>query len=96
MTRNGAPFHGANGEGSTVRSASSPQLADAAIAGDSVAKNGTAANPPATGRDAVAATANQRAKSIWNYLPGLFDRYSARQFGQFARDIELAGISQPI
>jgi hypothetical protein len=94
MTRNGAPFHGENGEGSTVRSAASPQFADAAI--DCVAENGTAANPPTTGSDAVAATANQRAKSIWNYLPEVFDRYSARQFGQFARDIELAGISQPI
>jgi hypothetical protein len=85
-----------------VRSASPPQLADAAI--DPVAENGTAANPPTTCSDAVAATANQRAKSIWNYLPGVFassitkrvDRYSARQFGPFARDIELAGISQPI
>ena len=64
MTRNGAPFHGANGEGSTVRSAASPQLADAAMAGDSTAENGSAANPPATGSDTVAATENQRAKSI--------------------------------
>jgi hypothetical protein len=91
MTRNGAPFHGAKGEGSTVKSAASPQLADAAIAGDSAAENGTAANPPATGSDAVAATANQRAKSIWNYLPAVFDRYSARNRRSLARTVFMTG-----
>jgi hypothetical protein len=58
MTRNGAPFHGANGEGSTVISAASPQVA--AMAGASAAITSDPTNPPATSNDAVAATANQR------------------------------------
>jgi hypothetical protein len=66
MTRNGAPFHGATGEGNTVRSAASPQVADIAAAGDSVADAGETANP-ATGNKVAAATANKRARSMRNY-----------------------------
>jgi hypothetical protein len=66
MTRNGAPFHGATGEGKTVRSAASPQVADIAAPGDSVADAGETANP-ATGDNAIAATANQLAKAMRNY-----------------------------
>src|SRR5437763_507274 len=63
MTRNGAPFQGATGEGRTTRSAASAQVADAATAGDSNADTGDAANP-ATGNNVAAATANQRARSM--------------------------------
>jgi hypothetical protein len=74
MTRNGAPFHGAIGEGKTVRLAASPQIVDRA--GDSAADTGNTTNPSATGNNVVAATANQRARSIWNH-PFLerFDRH---------------------
>jgi hypothetical protein len=64
MTRNGAPFHGAIGEGKTVRSAASPQIVDLATAGDSAADIGITTNPSAIGNNVVAATANQHARSI--------------------------------
>jgi hypothetical protein len=65
MTRNGAPFHGATGEGKTARSAASAQVADAARAGDSAADTDETANPAAN--KVVAATANQRARSMRTY-----------------------------
>jgi hypothetical protein len=55
MTRSGAPFHGAIGEGRTESSAGSAQTPDAASAGEStIAKNNRA----------VAAAANRLARSI--------------------------------
>jgi hypothetical protein len=64
MTRNGAPFHGAIGEGKTVMSAASAQVADAATAGDVAAWDSNVTNPAATSDDAVAAKENQRARSM--------------------------------
>jgi hypothetical protein len=64
MTRNGAPFHGAIGEGKTVISAASPQVADAATAGDVGAESSNVTDPTATSDDAVAAKENQRARSM--------------------------------
>jgi len=55
MTRSGAPFHGATGEGKTVSPAAFPQPSDAALAGASIVtkRNKT-----------VAAAANRLARSI--------------------------------
>jgi hypothetical protein len=64
ITRNGAPFHGATGDGNTVRSAASAQIADAARPGDSAADTGDTTNPAATGSNIVAVTANPRARNI--------------------------------
>jgi hypothetical protein len=55
MTRSGAPFHGAFGEGRTVSSAASAQLPDAASAGESIVEKRN---------KAVAAAANRLARSI--------------------------------
>jgi hypothetical protein len=59
MTRSGAPFHGAIGEGNTVSSAASPQAPaaapDAACAGESIIVKRN---------NAVAAAANRRARSM--------------------------------
>src|ERR1700684_4565574 len=55
MTRSGAPFHGETGEGSTVTSAASGQLPDAASAPE--------ANAAASSKG-VAATAGERAGSM--------------------------------
>src|SRR3954454_474239 len=75
MTRRGAPFHGATGEGKTVRSAVSPQVADNAAVGDSSAETGDPINP-ATSKNVVAATANQRARSMRKYpFLNRFDRH---------------------
>ncbi|HEY7943969.1 MAG TPA: hypothetical protein VIH15_05665 [Casimicrobiaceae bacterium] len=60
MTRNGAPFHGASGEGKTASSAASAQLPDAASAAASPAEKN---NPDAISSDAVV-TANRCARSI--------------------------------
>jgi hypothetical protein len=59
MTRSGAPFHGANGEGKTVRSAAFPQEPGAALAGASAA---------AKSSTAVAAAANRLARRIFVIL----------------------------
>jgi hypothetical protein len=55
MTRSGAPFQGANGEGKTENPAASPQRPDAASAGESIVAKTNAA---------VAAAANRLARSI--------------------------------
>jgi hypothetical protein len=55
MTRSGAPFQGANGEGKTENPAASPQRPDAASAGESIVAKMNAA---------VAAAANRLARSI--------------------------------
>jgi len=61
MTRSGAPFHGAIGEGRTVSSAASAQSPDAASVGE----------PTVEKRNkAVAAAANRLARSIFDNLPG--------------------------
>jgi hypothetical protein len=87
MTRNGAPFHGAIGEGKTVSSAPSPQMPDAALAGEStVGKR----------NKAVATTANRLAKSILTtFLEGVRNR-AALPAGPDRRIAELADISQQI
>ena len=56
MTRSGAPFHGANGEGRTVSAAASPQASDAATAGEATVEKRN---------KAVAAAANRLAKGIF-------------------------------
>jgi hypothetical protein len=56
MTRSGAPFHGASGEGNTESSAASAQLPDAACAGESTVTQRNKA--------VAAAAANRLAKSI--------------------------------
>src|SRR5262249_6777511 len=61
MTRSGAPFHGAIGDGSTAISAASSQLAACAWA--LAAENGTAEDAPAISSDAVTAAANGRGRS---------------------------------
>jgi hypothetical protein len=63
MTRRGAPFHGASGEGKTESSAASPQMPDAASAGDSTVEKSKMKNPPAISNNAVAAAINRRARS---------------------------------
>jgi hypothetical protein len=63
MTRSGAPFHGPAGDGKTVISAASAQVADAAAAGDVVAESSDVTSPAATSDD-VAATENHRARSM--------------------------------
>jgi hypothetical protein len=55
MTRSGAPFQGANGEGKTKNSGASPHGPDAALAGESIVVKMNAA---------VAAAANRLAKCI--------------------------------
>jgi hypothetical protein len=60
-TRNGAPFHGAIGEGRIASSAASSQLAGDVCARASNAEKRTAKNAPVISNDAVAAAANRRA-----------------------------------
>src|SRR5258707_10538672 len=59
MTRSGAPFQGASGEGKTKRSAASAHGPDAASAGESIV-----VNMNATVAAAAAATANRLARCI--------------------------------
>src|SRR5215472_13575169 len=60
MTRSGAPFQGANGEGKTENPAASPQRPDAASAGESIVAKMNAA---------VAAAADRLARSILTTSP---------------------------
>ena len=62
MTCNGAPFHGANGAGSTAIWVASSQAADVLWAWQFVADNSKANNAPVTGNDAVAAVATRRVR----------------------------------
>jgi hypothetical protein len=88
MTRSGAPFHGANGEGKTESSAASPQLSVAASAGESTV---TKKNK------AVAAAANRLARSILaTFLEGPGTALDPLPNGPTFRIAELAGISQQI
>ena len=81
MTRNGAPFHGANGDGNTVSALSSAQPAAVAFAAGSMIVNSNSA---------VASVANRRARSISTTF------LERRMAGIEWQDIELPGISQPI
>src|SRR5215211_7142420 len=74
MTRNGAPFHGAIGEGRTASSAASSQTPGRPWAGESATENRMAKNAPAISNDAVAAAANGRAGTI-EPPPGLLLGY---------------------
>ena len=60
-TRNGAPFHGATGEGRTAISAASSQPPENLAARESAAEKRKANNAPAISSNAVAAAANWRA-----------------------------------
>jgi hypothetical protein len=64
MTRSGAPVQGASGDGKTVTSAGFAQPSDAAAAGDSAVEKSSTNKPPATGKNAIAAAAKRRARSI--------------------------------
>jgi hypothetical protein len=61
MTRSGIPFHGAIGDGNTVTPAASPQLPDAALAGEPTLEKSN---------KAVAAAANRLARSILTTFMG--------------------------
>ncbi|HXN69134.1 MAG TPA: hypothetical protein VN926_15965 [Bradyrhizobium sp.] len=63
MTRSGAPVQGAIGDGKTVISAAFAQT-DAAAAGDSTIEKSRTKNPSAIGKNAIAAAAKRRARSI--------------------------------
>src|SRR3984957_20035427 len=60
MTRKGAPFHGATGEGKTARSAAPSQVSDGVCACVPPAEKRRTKNTPAISDDAVVATANWR------------------------------------
>src|ERR1700730_16803466 len=64
ITRRGAPFHGASGDGRTASSAASSQLPSAASARASVAEKRKTKNPPAISDNADAAVASWRAGNI--------------------------------
>ncbi len=61
MTRNGAPFHGAIGAGSTVTPAASSQLPDGLCARASTAEKSETEKAPAISNDAVTAEDHRRA-----------------------------------
>src|SRR5271165_4093698 len=72
ITRKGAPFHGAIGEGKTASSAASSQVPDAPCACDSTAENRKAKNAPAISNNAVTAAANRHAGNNGAPFPCLY------------------------
>jgi len=81
------PFHGAIGDGNTVSPAASPQLPDAAWAGESMVEKSN---------NAVAA-ANRLARSIFKtFMEGSRTAHSVLPAGPDPRIAELAEISQQI
>src|SRR6266508_178798 len=63
MTRKGAPFHGAIGEGKTASSAASSQLPSGPWACESTTEKRKTKNAPAISNNAVTAAANWRARN---------------------------------
>src|ERR1700722_3566578 len=63
ITRKGAPFHGATGEGKTARSVASSQMPDGASAGEATTEKRKTKNVPAISNNAVTAAANRRARN---------------------------------
>jgi hypothetical protein len=61
MTRKGAPFHGATGDGKTAISAAPSQLPDGAWARESSAETRRTKHAPAVSNNADTAAANRRA-----------------------------------
>ena len=70
MTRRGAPFQGATGEGRTASSAASSQVPIGPCACESTAENRQTKNAPAISNDAVAAAASWRAGNNRAPVPG--------------------------
>jgi hypothetical protein len=88
MTRSGAPFHGANGDGKTEYPAASSQTPDAASAGEFAVEKRN---------KAVAAAVNRLGRSIFTtFLEEPREPHSARPAGPDSRIAALAGISQQI